>query len=185
MGLLPPARLLARVAQLANDFAQTGFFRPDEQWQARFGELFGQIVDAGQGRALFRTVGDKPAGTAAAAADGGDQRIAASPLDNRVREACQYISDHLADSHFDIASVAQHVCLSPSRLSHLFRQQLGSASSAGGRISASAKAKLLLSTTRMPIATVGRNVGFEDQLYFSRVFKNAPGPASEFRAGCE
>jgi hypothetical protein len=27
-------------------FAQTGFFRPDEQWQARFGELFGQIVDA-------------------------------------------------------------------------------------------------------------------------------------------
>ncbi len=93
-----------------------------------------------------------------------------------MRDACQYISDHLADSHFDIASVAQHVCLSPSRLSHLFRQQLGSASSAGGRISASA-AKLLLSTTRMPIATVGRNVGFEDQLYFSRVFKNAPGPA--------
>ncbi len=38
----------------------------------------------------------------------------------------------------------------------------------------------------MPIATVGRNVGFDDQLYFSRVFKNAPGPApSEFRAGCE
>ncbi len=31
-------------------FAQTGFFRPDEQWQARFGELFGQIVDAGRGR---------------------------------------------------------------------------------------------------------------------------------------
>lgn len=29
----------------------------------------------------------------------------------------------------------------------------------------------------MPIATVGRNVGFDDQLYFSRVFKNAPGPA--------
>ncbi len=47
------------------------------------------------------------------------------PMDNRVREACQYISDYLADSNFDIASVAQHVCLSPSRLSHLFRQQLG------------------------------------------------------------
>jgi AraC family transcriptional regulator of arabinose operon len=39
------------------------------------------------------------------------------------------------------------------------------------------QAKLLLSTTRMPIASVGRNVGFEDQLYFSRVFKNVPAPA--------
>lgn len=90
------------------------------------------------------------------------------PLDNRVRDACQYISDHLADSHFDIASVAQHVCLSPSRLSHLFRQRLGSASSAGGdqRIS---RAKLLLSTTRMPIATVGRNVGLKISSFFPRV----------------
>ncbi len=34
-------------------FAQTGFFRPDEQWQARFGELFGQIVDAGQGAGRY------------------------------------------------------------------------------------------------------------------------------------
>ena len=33
-------------------FAQTGFFRPDEQWQARFGELFGQIVDAHPENAL-------------------------------------------------------------------------------------------------------------------------------------
>jgi hypothetical protein len=29
----------------------------------------------------------------------------------------------------------------------------------------------------MPIATVGRNVGFEDQLYFRAYLKNAPGPA--------
>ncbi len=31
-------------------FCPDRLFRPDEQWQARFGELFGQIVDAGQGR---------------------------------------------------------------------------------------------------------------------------------------
>ncbi len=107
-------------------FAQTGFFRPDEQWQARFGELFGQIVDAGQGAGRYSEL---------LAINLLEQLLLRRmeaineslhpPLDNRVREACQYISDHLADSHFDIASVAQHVCLSPSRLSHLFRQQLG------------------------------------------------------------
>ena len=94
-----------------------------------------------------------------------------------MRDACQYISDHLADSHFDIASVAQHVCLSPSRLSHLFRQQLGVSVLGWREDQRISRAKLLFSTTRMPIATVGRNVGFEDQLYFSCVFKNAPGPA--------
>ena len=99
------------------------------------------------------------------------------PWDNRVRDACQYISDHLADSNFDIASVAQHVCLSPSRLSHLFRQQLGISVLSWREDQRISQAKLLLSTTRMPIATVGRNVGFDDQLYFSVFSKNVPAPA--------
>ncbi len=107
-------------------FAQTGFFRPDEAHQPHFNELFGQIIHAGQGEGRYSEL---------LAINLLEQlllrrmeAINASlhpPMDNRVRDACQYISDHLADSHFDIASVAQHVCLSPSRLSHLFRQQLG------------------------------------------------------------
>lgn len=98
------------------------------------------------------------------------------PMDNRVREACQYISDHLADSNFDIASVAQHVCLSPSRLSHLFRQQLGISVLSWREDQRISQAKLLLSTTGCLLLPSVAMLVLTINSISREYLKNAPGP---------
>ncbi|MCS3432756.1 arabinose operon transcriptional regulator AraC [Klebsiella sp. BIGb0407] len=167
-------------------FSQTGFYRPDKNQLDDFYSFLLQIIDASQTEGRY---------TELLAINLMEQlllrRMASlnmphqPPLDSRVRDACHYISDHLTDSHFDIASVAEHVHLSASHLSHLFRQQLGVSILSWREDQRISQAKLLLSTTQMTIASVGYNLGFEDQLYFSRVFKKCTGTSpSEFRAGC-
>jgi AraC-like DNA-binding protein len=131
-------------------FAHTGFYRPDEVHQHQFRELFAQIIEAGQAGGRYAEL---------LAINLLEQLLLRRmeaineslnpPLDHRVRDACQYISDHLADSQFDIASVAQHVCLSPSRLSHLFRQQLGVSVLSWREDQRISQAKLLLSTAML------------------------------------
>lgn len=166
-------------------FSQTGFYRPEKPLLDDFYTFLLQIIDASQDKGRYSEL---------LAINLMEQlllrRMTAlheshqPALDSRIRDACHFISDHLSDSHFEIASVAQHVCLSASRLSHLFRQHLGVSISGWREDQRISQAKLLLSTTSMPIANVGYQVGFEDRLYFSRVFKKCTGTSpSEFRAG--
>ncbi|XOL93317.1 arabinose operon transcriptional regulator AraC [Enterobacter hormaechei] len=148
VGLFPSARLLAGVASWPAIFAHTGLYRPDEAHLAQFRELFAQIIEAGQagGRYAELLAINLLEQVLLRRMEAINESLN-PPLDNRVRDACQYISDHLADSQFDIASVAQHVCLSPSRLSHLFRQQLGVSVLSWREDQRISQAKLLLSTT--------------------------------------
>ena len=47
-------------------------------------------------------------------------------------------------------------------------------------------AKLLLQSTRTPIAKIASHVGYDDQMYFSRVFRKRVGTSpSEFRRNSE
>ncbi|MCX8956071.1 arabinose operon transcriptional regulator AraC [Erwinia psidii] len=101
--------------------------------------------------------------------------------DPRVIEACQFVTSNLA-GELKIDDVANHVCLSPSRLAHLFREQMGVNLLRWREDQRVIRARLLLQTTRQPIATVGRLVGYDDQLYFSRVFRKRVGVSpSDFR----
>ncbi len=103
------------------------------------------------------------------------------PLDSRVQEACQYITRHLGQE-IGLEEIARHVCLSPSRLAHLFRDQVGVNILRWREDQRIILAKHLLHSTRTPIARIAGTVGYEDQLYFSRVFRKRVGVSpSEFR----
>ena len=107
------------------------------------------------------------------------------PVDPRIEDACQYISRKLA-ADLSLEDVARHVCLSPSRLAHLFRDQMGVSLVRWREDQRMILAKHLLHTTRLPIARVASLVGYDDQMYFSRVFrKRVDSSPTDFRRTSE
>ena len=103
------------------------------------------------------------------------------PMDYRVLEACQILNTSLA-AEITIDALAEQVFLSPSRLAHLFREQVGVSIVRWREDQRIMRAKLLLQTTPMPVAVIGQQVGYDDQLYFSRVFKKRVGMSpSDYR----
>ena len=107
------------------------------------------------------------------------------PLDKRIEEACQFLSKNLAEE-ITLEDIAHHVCLSPSRLAHLFREQIGVNVFRWREDQRMIVAKHLLQSTRFPIATIASQVGYDDQMYFSRVFRKRIGASpSDFRRSSE
>ena len=108
-----------------------------------------------------------------------------SPSDHRVDQACQYLSRKLAEN-ISLEQVARHVCLSPSRLAHLFRAQLGISMARWREDQRLLLAKQLLHSTNSPIAKIACSVGYDDQMYFARVFHKRVGTTpSDFRKNRE
>lgn len=89
----------------------------------------------------------------------------------RLEKAMNYIETHYDDS-LSVEQIAGEVCLSPSRLSHIFKNELGTTLGdfiAKVRIE---KAKQLLRNEELPVLQIALAVGFSDQSYFTKVFKS-------------
>jgi AraC family transcriptional regulator of arabinose operon len=105
--------------------------------------------------------------------------------DSRVEDACHYMQANLAQ-RVSIDEVAVVCNLSPSRLSHLFKQQMGvSPKHWSNNIRLQAARKLLLSTNDS-VTAIARKIGYEDPNQFTKYFtKNQGCSPREFRRSFE
>lgn len=99
-----------------------------------------------------------------------------------IERAMRYLADRV-DGTIQVPELAALVGVSPSHLSTLFRQATGGGVLAHHTALKMARARLLLDTTALGIAEVGREVGYLDQFYFSRQFRRVHGQSpSAYRA---
>lgn len=91
-------------------------------------------------------------------------------LDERVLRVMEHIDAQLAEE-LDVETLARVAHLSPSRLAHIFKAQVGT--SVGRYLEAQRMelAARLLEMTSEPVAEVARRVGISDPLYFSHRFR--------------
>ena len=91
-------------------------------------------------------------------------------LDPRVRRALAFIGNH-THRPLSLARLAAHCDCSESRLSHLFRDQVGMSPVRYHERQRLRRAADLLRATPLSITEVAEEVGFEDAFYFSTRFR--------------
>jgi AraC family transcriptional regulator of arabinose operon len=97
------------------------------------------------------------------------ERQVSSRLDDRVQAVIEIMTADLAASH-DLASLAAAVALSPSRLVHLFKAEVGESVMQTLMTLRLRQAARLLEFTPRSIAAISEEVGFASPFYFSRAF---------------
>lgn len=102
------------------------------------------------------------------------ERATGRPLDERVRRVFDLMAADLAAPH-DVDTLARAVSLSPSRLAHLFKEDVGEA--IGGTLLSLRlqEAARLLESSGRSVAEVAAAVGFASPFYFSRQFRRRYG----------
>ena len=103
-----------------------------------------------------------------------------SAVDARVQRAASYLATHTSEP-FRLDRLAAHCGLSVSRLSHLFRDELGTSPQRFSEKLRLDCARDLLMQTNLSVGDVAAEVGFADPLYFSRRYRRAFGLPPRFQ----
>jgi AraC family transcriptional regulator of arabinose operon len=90
-------------------------------------------------------------------------------LDPRVKEVLDILARQFSENHL-IEDLANKVCLSPSRLSHLFKKQVGDSIIETLSKYRLKQAEKLLKHTLRPITEIALDVGFHSSDFFTRKF---------------
>jgi AraC family transcriptional regulator, arabinose operon regulatory protein len=98
----------------------------------------------------------------------------AQRLDDRVQEAVLFIARHL-DCPLTVRAIADAVHLSPSRLAHLFTEQVGTAPARFVELRRIERALALLESTSLSIGAIAEATGYSSQYYFATRFKAVVG----------
>ncbi|WP_245864389.1 helix-turn-helix domain-containing protein [Paenibacillus donghaensis] len=102
-------------------------------------------------------------------------------VDPRIKEILGFLAKHYAEDHH-IEDLAHKVCLSPSRLSHLFKEQVGDSIIETLTKYRLKQAENLLQYTLRSITDIALGVGFSSPDYFGRQFASFYGVTpSKFR----
>ncbi len=101
--------------------------------------------------------------------------------ERRVDRALEILSRDLSANH-SVRELARACCLSEGHFSHLFCDVVGRSPYAHLLFLRMEKAKDLLLSTALSVGEIGEAVGYDDQNYFSRIFKRQTGLSpSEYR----
>lgn len=96
-------------------------------------------------------------------------------------KAIEYINENFS-KEITLEDVSEHIHISSYYFSHAFKKYIGMTFIEYLTRIRIKKAKKLLLTTDLNIGEVGKQVGYDDHNYFSRVFKNLEGiPPSKFK----
>ncbi|MGQ9902427.1 MAG: helix-turn-helix domain-containing protein [Fimbriimonadales bacterium] len=100
-----------------------------------------------------------------------EPEVVATQEDNRLRDALEYLQQHLSDPHV-LQKVSARLCVSPRQCQRLFRVAMGCSPSEYLTELRLRRAATLLVSTNLSVSEIALEVGYLSLSHFSRVFRD-------------